>query len=230
MTPAELVASADAVILDFDGPMCDVFATYPAPEVAQELTAFAEEIWRQHGESLEGRLPETDDPLEVLRFAAAESVTRSAHVSVCLRELETKAVDGAPATEGLTGFLNQLHGLGQLVAVASNNSVGAIRHWLTLRELDGLIAHVGGRYVRSDRLKPNPHVLQGVCSALRLSAARCVFVGDSLSDFAAANAIAMPFIGFANRPHKSALFRSEGCDLTIATYEELDGSDAPHGG
>jgi len=60
------------------------------------------------------------------------------------------------------------------------------------------------------------------CSVLGLVARRCVFVGDSLSDFTAAGRIAMPFIGFANQPYKSAPFLQAGCDLVITALRELE--------
>lgn len=53
----ELVQAAGALILDFDGPGCDVFAGFPAADVAKELIKHIDfEI-------------DTDDPLAVLRRA-----------------------------------------------------------------------------------------------------------------------------------------------------------------
>ncbi|MFD1047873.1 hypothetical protein ACFQ1S_21190 [Kibdelosporangium lantanae] len=54
-TLADVLRSVDAVLFDFDGPLCDVFANYPAPGVAQHLKNIAKTDYA------------TDDPLEVLR-------------------------------------------------------------------------------------------------------------------------------------------------------------------
>lgn len=222
MTPAELVANADAVILDFDGPMCDVFALLPAHRVARELAIFTEEVWMQHGSSIKDVLPDTDDPFEVLAAAMVDSTVKAGHVSLRLRELEVEAVEGAPPTDGLVDFLSRLTKSGQAIAIASNNSTGAIKHWLGLQHLEALFSHVAARQVRSDRLKPNPYVLSEACSALQTQVQGCVFIGDTLSDLEAAKQISMPFIGFANKPHKSAMFRRAGGEHVIASYAELD--------
>lgn len=221
MTPAEAVANAEAVVLDFDGPMCDVFAAMPAPDVARELAAFAKEVWFEHGDSLEGQLPDTDDPFEVLRAATSKSAVKAGHVSVRLRQLETKAIEAAPATAGLFEFLSLALGRGQIIAVASNNSVGAIKRWLEIHDLGGQFSYIAGRKVRSDQLKPDPFVLQEALAALDRRADRCVFIGDSLSDLEAARAVPMPFVAFADKPQKPARFREKGSELVITGYDQL---------
>ena len=52
-----LVDRCDVILVDFDGPLCDVFANRPAPGVARQL------------EALTGRRFPTDDPMVVMRCA-----------------------------------------------------------------------------------------------------------------------------------------------------------------
>ena len=59
-----LLAEIDAILLDFDGPLCSVFAGYPAPEIAAELV----ELLQRQGVPLPPRLTSETDPLEVLRW------------------------------------------------------------------------------------------------------------------------------------------------------------------
>ena len=54
----EAPAAASAVPLDFDGPLCDVFAGMPAPTMARRPAEFA------------GLIVDTGDSLQVLRHAA----------------------------------------------------------------------------------------------------------------------------------------------------------------
>jgi phosphoglycolate phosphatase len=53
-----IMRDSELVLLDFDGPLCNVFAGFPAPEVARQLEAIA------------GKPLNTDDPIEVLRAVA----------------------------------------------------------------------------------------------------------------------------------------------------------------
>ena len=60
-TAAELVAKAQAVLLDFDGPICAVFAGYRAHEVAAEIMKRAATA----GYAL--RPDDPDDPISVYK-------------------------------------------------------------------------------------------------------------------------------------------------------------------
>jgi HAD-hyrolase-like len=62
---ARLAAESDAILLDFDGPVCGLFAGYPASRIAGELVG----LLQRRGVALPRQLPSETDPLEVLRWA-----------------------------------------------------------------------------------------------------------------------------------------------------------------
>jgi phosphoglycolate phosphatase len=55
-----LLSTVEAVLFDFDGPVCSVFAGYPAPKVAQQLRLDLEALRPDLAWSAAGR---SDDPM-----------------------------------------------------------------------------------------------------------------------------------------------------------------------
>ncbi len=199
----ELVQAADALILDFDGPVCDVFAGYPASEVAKELIKHVDfEV-------------ETDDPLEVLRRAVEVGADIDA-IDLLLAELECIAIDSAIETPGVRQLLQSFDGP---VGVASNNAAKAIEGWLASVDLTGAVTWVEGRVPRA--MKPDPRSLLAVSVAISVPLSACVFVGDSTSDQLAASAIGVDFIGLARERSRADAFSNYGCRAIIRKVTDL---------
>ena len=91
-----LLAETDAILLDFDGPVCSIFAGYPAPKIAAELI----ELLQRQGVVLPQQLSSETDPLEVLRWTGTttgnKATTRAVDDALCAAEL--RAVESASAT------------------------------------------------------------------------------------------------------------------------------------
>ena len=64
-TAAQIVAETGPLFLDFDGPVCAVFATLPAHTAAEALR----HVLRTHRVTIPEDVEDTCDPLEVLRFS-----------------------------------------------------------------------------------------------------------------------------------------------------------------
>lgn len=60
-----LPAQTESVLLDFDGPLCGIFAGLTAPTIAKQLR----DVLISAGANLSEPVNATDDPLEVLRYA-----------------------------------------------------------------------------------------------------------------------------------------------------------------
>jgi phosphoglycolate phosphatase len=189
------MAAYKAIILDFDGPMCNVFAGYPASDVA---AAVHTEFGLDTG---------SDDPLSYLAVPELAPVIDQVHEFITRHE--TQAVESAVETKGLRTLLETP----LAVAVASNNSTEAIERWLELNGLTTRIQHVEGRNPRA--MKPHPTALLNCASKLGLQVNDCLFIGDSRTDAEAAAAAEMPFYGYANKPAKLAIFTSIAVDHTI---------------
>jgi HAD superfamily hydrolase (TIGR01509 family) len=214
-----LLSKVGAVLLDFDGPVCSIFAGYPAPQVAAELI----DVLRRQGVEVPPDLAGEPDPLEVLRRTGAtgdQGVTRAVEDALCAAERQA-AETAEPTLYGREAIVAARQA--ELpVAVVSNNSAGAVSAYLAAHRLAGHVSPVVGRaYAEPARMKPNPEPILQAVRVLGAPPDRCVLVGDSLSDIEGARAAGVRVIGFANRPPKVEAFASAGADAVITSMGEL---------
>ncbi|MER7516218.1 HAD-IIIA family hydrolase [Streptomyces sp. NPDC126499] len=206
----EILANARVVFFDFDGPVCDVFAGFPAPQVAKQLTALISAKDAAAG----GKAAETDDPIEVLRMAheADPELGQEVEQALTAAEMEAVAVAGPP-TPGAREALSAANSSGKAVAVVSNNSAECVQRFLELHELDGFIARIVGRPTGQPHLmKPNPYPLITAAEQMHMDVTNCTLIGDSLTDIQAAHAAGTTVIAYANKPHKADLFAEAQAD------------------
>lgn len=215
MTPAELVASKQVVLLDFDGPICSVFGGVAAEWVAAELG-------RQLGLSHD-HAAVTRDPFDILRFAASDGTTSAADAERELTRLEVQAVATAPQTQGAADVLETLAAAGHTIAVVSNNSEAAVGSYLYANELEDLVHLISARNdADPDLLKPNPHLLIRAMEQLGAERESCVMVGDSITDIEAARSAGVQVIAYANKPGKRDRFSAvQPGSLIIDQVSEL---------
>ncbi|QHC25262.1 HAD family hydrolase [Streptomyces sp. GS7] len=207
---SKTLAGASAVLFDFDGPLCDVFAGMPAPKVAGELARKAS----AHDAALRAKLAATDDPIEVLRLAfdADPEIGSEVDQALTAAEVEAVAVAGAP-TAGAVAALEAVKAAGRRIAVVSNNSAECVRSFLARHLLDEHVREVIGRPVnRPDLMKPHPHSLLRAAELLEVSPSECVLIGDSITDIQAAHLAGGTAIGYANKPHKRDAFVEAGAE------------------
>ncbi|MFE5864258.1 HAD family hydrolase [Streptomyces virginiae] len=205
-----VLAHARVVFFDFDGPICDVFAGLPAPEVATQLTA----LLAAQDETAGAKAAETDDPIEVMRIAHEVDAELGQKVEQALTAAEVEAVALAgPPTSGAVEALESVRSSGRAVAVVSNNSAECVRSFLEAHGLDGYVAKVIGRPVGQPHLmKPNPFPLIGAAEQMQMDITLCTLIGDSLTDVQAAHAAGATVIAYANKPHKADLFAEAQAD------------------
>lgn len=219
---ARLLSEVGAVLLDFDGPVCSIFAGYPAPQVAAELV----DVLRLHGVDVPPDLASEPDPLEVLRRTGVvghHGITRAVEDALCAAE--RRAVETAEATPYGREVIVAARQAGMPVAAVSNNSAGAVIAYLEAHRLAGYVSPVVGRaYADPDRMKPNPEPILQAVRALGEPPSRCVLVGDSLSDIHGARAAGVRVIGYANRPAKAETFNAAGADVVIVSMGEIAGA------
>ncbi|WAP56337.1 HAD family hydrolase [Streptomyces sp. S465] len=207
------IAAASAVLFDFDGPICDVFAGLPAPGVARDLS----EIVDRYDAHLGGKARGTDDPMEILRLAphGGESVIRDIEDALTAAEVAAVKVAGAPVA-GAVAALSAARESGRKVAVVSNNSAGCVREFLAQHDLTHLVHEVVGRAAyRPDLMKPAPYSLMLAAERLSMAPQDCTLIGDSVTDIEAARAAEATSIGFANKPHKGLTLAEAGADAVV---------------
>jgi phosphoglycolate phosphatase len=216
-TAAELFASADAVLLDFDGPMCSVFAGLEARVASQRAT----EALRCESYEFPPEWSHARDPHALLR-QVAELLPPTAVLTAdqAVAAVEAEAVLSAIVTPGLYDVLVAIGG--RPWAIVSNNSTSSIDKWITDRKLSPPPTAVIGRAMgRPQLMKPNPYVVELALARLGVRATSAVLVGDSVSDIEAARAAAAPAVGYANKPGKRQRLFTAGAAAIIEDLADL---------
>ncbi|MGW1517660.1 HAD family hydrolase [Streptomyces sp. NPDC002287] len=216
---SRVLANARAVFFDFDGPVCDVFAGLPAPEVAKQLTS----LLASRDEAAGAKAGETDDPIEVLRIAheADSGVGREVEEALTTAEVEAVAVAGPP-TPGAVEALEAARSAGRTVLVVSNNSAECVQRFLEIHGLGGHVAEIVGRPAgQPDLMKPNPFPITRAAEQAGVGVSDCTLIGDSLTDVQAAHAAGATVVAYANKPHKAALFAEAGADAITDTMHAI---------
>lgn len=216
---AELLAGTGPLLLDFDGPVCSVFAGYPAPEVAAELL----KLLRNNGIDLPEAVATEPDPLEVVRWTGRlgkPELTRT--VDDALRAAELRAVPSAAPTPYAHDAIKAARQAGKPVAIISNNSAEAIAAYLTLHGLTAQVVTVIGRaYGQPELMKPNPEPVRRAVAALGTDPGACVLVGDSITDVEAALAAGVPCVGYANKPGKDSRLAAAGAHAVVTSMNDI---------
>jgi beta-phosphoglucomutase-like phosphatase (HAD superfamily) len=203
------------VLLDFDGPVCSVFGELPAPEVARRLA-----------EAMDADLPAEvvgTDPLALLSVFAERAHDTLVAAEAKLRELEIEAVQTAPITPGVVEALQAFRDTGRTVTIVSNNSQAAVLAFVAAHDLAGLVTDVCSRqHPEAELLKPNPFLLRRAIIERDAVEKDCVMIGDSVTDFVAADAASVKSIGFARNSDKAQTFSSSLAPPT-AVVASMDG-------
>ncbi|MFI5953791.1 HAD family hydrolase [Cryptosporangium sp. NPDC051539] len=219
-----VVGRSGPLLLDFDGPICRVFAGYPAAAVADRVR----EVAIRYGEAVPAEIADTGDPLKVLYWSA--TLDRLDVVSSMEQELasaELHAIETAEETPGVRALIRAASSTGRPVAVVSNNSAPAIQSFLDSRSLAESVSAVAGRpWGRPDQMKPHPHLLFEAIRDLGSKPDECVFVGDSMTDIEAGRAAGVRVVAFANRPSKIERFRAASPDALVTSMGSV--ADAVH--
>lgn len=207
------------LLLDFDGPVASLFAGLAAADVASQLRSSITE----RAVHLVTKAPASDDPLEVLRWAAGTvSAQELRHVEARLVELERKAVVSAAPTAGSERVLRVAAERGVVVRIVSNNSRQAISDYVAAQHLGPLVQGVHGRpHGRPDRMKPDPFTVHEALSEAGVSGLAAVLIGDSASDVAASSAAGVRCVGYANKPGKAARLRAAGATAITGDMHEV---------
>ncbi|MER5607525.1 HAD-IA family hydrolase [Micromonospora tulbaghiae] len=214
---AKVIDRARVILLDFDGPVCSIFAQHSASTVAHELRR----LLVDQAVTLPPGILAERDPLAVLRFTATlgrPAVVRLVDEAMT-REEVTAARTAEPTPYGREVIV-AAHQTGRRIAVVSNNSADSVHAYLSARRLTSYVHPVIGRpEAAPERMKPDPFPVLAAVRELGAQPAECVLVGDSVSDIEAAHAAGVAAIGYANKPGKRERFAA--ADVVIDSMAEL---------
>jgi HAD superfamily hydrolase (TIGR01549 family) len=191
-----IIARTRYLLLDFDGPICSIYAGLPAPKVADQLkTLFSGD--------LPDEIASTPDPIEVFCYSATVSDEMAARVETEMADLEVAAAATAEPTPYIHEVIASARESGRPIAVVSNNSPRAVNAYLDRHGLSDVIELVVGRTSPDPGLlKPNPHLIAEAVDGLDATPVASTLVGDSFTDIEAAHRAGVASIGYANQPGK----------------------------
>lgn len=217
----EIMRNARALLLDFDGPVCNVFSGYPNVAVTKELRRYLEQVDIE----LPERFAANRDPLKLLQWVDDAHPEHVRPVEDRLIEGELRAVGSAAPTLGAAAVMRQAHRAGWPVAIVSNNSAPAIRHYLQIHELADCVTTIVGRaYGEPARMKPEPDSVRSAIERIDIPAESCVLVGDSPSDMTAAIAAGVIPVGFVKSPERQEGLENAAAAALIRDMRELLGA------
>jgi HAD superfamily hydrolase (TIGR01549 family) len=216
-TIARILANTDALLLDFDGPICSVFAGFPAPVVAGQLA----EILTEAGHELPPQLAAATDPFDLLYYASSLGPEEANFVDAAFRAHEVEAIRSAEPTPGSHDLIEAWKATGRRLAIVSNNSRTAVETYLDLYDLRDHVDHVAARMSADvSLLKPRPYLVAQAVNALASQPERSALVGDSITDIQAARAARVTAIGYANKPGKADVL-AFACPAAVASTMTL---------
>lgn len=214
----DILSRARFLLLDFDGPICSLFAGTPTAPVAGRLLG----VLRRHGVALPAAVADSGDWFAILACAAAAGALPGASVEAELAGLECQAAQTAAPTAQAGDVLAACAQADMPVAVVSNNSGQAVRGYLAGHGLDGLVAAVAARTGNDPAtLKPSPYLVDVAARELGAATADCVLVGDSPADMRAARVAGARAVGLAAQPADRARLAAAGADAVIRGMGDL---------
>lgn len=207
---AALLQRTRYLLLDFDGPICAIFAGRPAPDLARELI----DGLLDDGHPLPKQLEAFTDPFDVLRSAATISAAAAEQTDARLRGAELAAVRTATPTPYAARLIEMWRDTGRTVAAVSNNSQAAVSAYLAQHHIE-LDLVVGRTSPDPALLKPSPHLVFRAIDALGATTSESAFLGDSPSDVVAGARAGVATIGYANKPGKRDRLERAAADFVV---------------
>jgi phosphoglycolate phosphatase-like HAD superfamily hydrolase len=206
---AELLAAADAVLLDFDGPVTPLM---PSPINAHAANG-ARTALHQHGITPPDDIATTTDHLAVLRWAGEHATSALNDVETACTDAEVTAARTCHPTPGAHKLMAALHRTSTPVVIVSNNAADAIHVYLDRHHLAELVRGVVGRPAgHPDLMKPNTHTVHTALRILDTAPTLAVMIGDSVSDVEVARAAHIRAIGYAKTQRRGDELAAAGTD------------------
>lgn len=215
---------AGCVLFDFDGPLCRLFPGGSSMDVADDLRRAVADAGAIDVLSAAERADK--DPHVVLRAVHRARWNRDLGDLVeCLDALVTKgeleAVPDALDTADADRLVRWLDGRGDRLAVVTNNAARAADAYLREKRLRRCFEAVHGRSADPDLMKPHPDVLHRALRDLRLEPDDAVMIGDTPTDFVAAERAGVRFIGYGRNTEKRLRLRESGAKVVLGSYAPL---------
>jgi beta-phosphoglucomutase-like phosphatase (HAD superfamily) len=214
-----LISGASHLLLDFDGPVCSVYAGVPPERVAAEMLARAVDCHVK----VPAELQREADPMVVLEWAGASQNQELIELlDSTLTRAEVDAVLSATFTDGAIAVIDRANMLGMPIAVVSNNSADCIVRFLEMHGLAEKITAIAARPPgQPEKMKPDPYIVLRALDLLGAKPEASPFVGDSFTDIQVARTVGIQIIALANKSSKIAPFTATEPDALITSMSTL---------
>jgi phosphoglycolate phosphatase len=210
-----IIARTRYLLLDFDGPICSIYAGLPAPTVAEKLRQL-------FPDELPDEIASTTDPIEVFTYSATVSDEMAALVEAEMADFEVAAVPTAEPTPYVHEVIASARESGRTVGVVSNNSLRAVTAYLDRHGLsDGIALVVARTSYDPTLLKPSPYLIEEAIRRVGADPTATVLVGDSFTDIEAAHSANVASIGYANKPGKRERMAQLRAGAVISSMADL---------
>ncbi|MET8078792.1 HAD family hydrolase [Streptomyces sp. NPDC005303] len=218
---ASLVASARYVLWDLDGPICRLFARYPAPQIAGELVAKIDQLGM--GGLLTEQERSSEDPHDTLRAFHEQRPGSDLVLELeeWLTRRELDAVPGAFPTPHTDPLIRTWWSYGVRFAITTNNSAKAAAAYVESRGLSDCFPYVYGRTPNLDLMKPNPHCLEEAIKAMGAVPSGTLMIGDATTDLDAARQAGVAFLGYARNEDKERFLRDAGAEVVVSSMKQV---------
>lgn len=214
---ARIVSQAHTVLLDFDGPVCDIFSGLPNPYAADCLRALLE----TRNIPLPLSLRDTTDSFDILRAMPEIAPDDAELVEKELAAVERAAATLARPTAHTADTIAALQGAGKHIGIVSNNALSAVQLYLAKHHLSEQIDGIAARTDPDPSLlKPHPHLIHWALRIMGVDPIGTVLVGDQASDIEAAHAARVASIGYANKPGKLQRLLAAGADAVLTDMSQ----------
>lgn len=204
-----------------DGPICRLFAGYPAHEIAGELVHKIDQLGM--GGLLTEQERSSDDPHGPL--GAVHERRRGSDLVLELEEWltrrELQAVPKARPTPYADPLIRTWSSLGVRFAITTNNAAVAAAAYVESRGLADCFPHVYGRTPNLDLMKPNPYCLEEAIKAMGAVPSATLMIGDTATDLEAARQAGVSFLGYARNTRKERILREAGAEVVVGSMEQV---------
>ncbi|MDO5698615.1 MAG: HAD-IA family hydrolase [Dermatophilus congolensis] len=213
ITPREALDQAEALLLDFDGPMAQLMPP-PLNRQAAELVRCA------LGDDAPPELADSTDHIALLRSAPDGPARRQAEAVAT--EFEIACAETCKTAPRLQDLLAYTQCRGLPLAVVTNNSPRAVQAFLDRPDISATSRIICGRTKDTlDLMKPNPHYLREAIDELRPSQHRVIFIGDSVSDIQAGISAGVVTLGYARTEVRRVELTHAGAFLILTPNEDF---------
>jgi phosphoglycolate phosphatase-like HAD superfamily hydrolase len=221
----EILTRAKCVLFDFDISVCDVYKTLNADEIAEKEKDYLNRWGLMKDEWLE-----EDDPLKLYRhFSKYWKMGHSdkvVYLETFLTTYECLAVRRENTTPFVEDLVKALVTAEKTVAITTNNSVVAVKDFFFAEEFPELGEYFrenvfGRRGPNPELLKPHPNCLQEAMFFTGFEPHEYLMIGDSVSDFLAAQSVGVPFLGYTRTFKQCVALLKAGATNVVRSYDPL---------